>query len=77
MRQSFYDKIDKLRDKFDNDKPITINEASFILWAEYYVCSESYLAFQSYIKKKTKFYKERLEFCIWHGIYNAWISKNV
>lgn len=76
MKKSFYDKIDILKEKFDSNKPVDIHEASFILYAEHYVCSESYLAFQSYIKKKTKFYKEKLEFCIWYGIYNAWSSKN-
>lgn len=75
MKQSFYDKIDILRGKFDNDKPVTINDACFILWAEYYIYSDSYLPFKKYIKEKTKFYKEKLNFCIWHGIFNSWNEK--
>jgi hypothetical protein len=51
MKNSYFKAIDKLRVKFDNDKPLTLKEACWILWAERHVCSHQYLAFAAWCKQ--------------------------
>ncbi len=57
MNNSYYKSIDRLRAKFDNDKPLTLKEACWILWAERNICSHQYLSFSAWCKQN-KFNKK-------------------
>jgi hypothetical protein len=65
-----YPKIDALRKKFDTDKPLSLREACFVLWAEKGICSAQYLMFAYWIKQN-KLYNSKLRWKLWYGMFSA------
>jgi hypothetical protein len=73
-KKSHYLQIDKLRDKFDAGKPLTLREVCFILWAELNVCSDQYLMFAYWIKQN-KLDKHKFKWQIWEALFDSF-AKN-
>ena len=66
-------RIDELKNKFDACSQLTIDEACWILWAEKYVPSQSYLAFKQWVKEND-LHTHMLTFNIWHGMYEGFMK---
>ena len=60
-------KIDILKDKVDNKKDISLNEACWVLYGEGYV-SSSWESFEKYCTKK-KWHKKLMPWEAWEGLY--------
>lgn len=71
-----YPKIDKLRAKFDADKPLSLREMCFILWAEYYVCSSQYLMFAYWVKTNKLPHKAKLKHRIWKSLFDGFAAND-
>ena len=65
-----YPKIDALRKKFDENKPLSLREACFVLWAENGVCSTQYFMFAYWIKQN-KLNKAKLKWNLWDGLFTT------
>ena len=75
MNKSYTDSIDRLRKKFDNNKPFTLREACWILWAEDGVCSTQYYAF-AYWVGKNKFPKtQKVTWSIWKSLFSTFAKE--
>jgi len=72
--KSKYPKIDKLRAKFDANKPLTLKEACFILWAEKCVCSSQYLMFAYWVRQNKLPIKLKLKWNMWYGLFNSFAA---
>lgn len=68
--KSPYPEIDIIRNKFDQNKPLSLREACFILWAEKCVCSTQYLMFAYWIKQN-KLPQVKLKWDLWYGLFNT------
>lgn len=68
-----YSSIDIIKDKFLNGKPMPINEACFVLWAELSVCSTQYLLFQNWIDEN-KLFNKKFKWQVWEGLFNSFIK---
>lgn len=66
-----FNKIDKIRDKFDKVKPLSLREFCFVLWAEYSVCSSQYMMFAYWIKSNKLPYKNKFKSNIWKSLYDG------
>ena len=73
--KSPYPKIDTLRKKFDANKPLSLRETCFILWAEKNVCSSQYLMFAYWIKQN-KFPKVKLKWDLWYALFSTFADKD-
>lgn len=67
--------IDKLRLKFDANKPLTLRESCFILWAEENVCSAQYLMFAYWIKQNKLPFTSKMKWTIWKALFDTF-AKN-
>lgn len=65
-----YPEIDRIRKKFDTDKPLSLREACFVLWAEKGICSTQYLMFAYWIKQN-KLFNSKLQWRLWYGMFQA------
>jgi hypothetical protein len=76
MNASYYKKIDSLRKKFDNNKPLAINEFCWIQWAEYGVCSAQYLEFKPWLRQNgvKEFINKKVKFNIWDGLFTSFVK---
>jgi len=70
--ESYFKAIDKLRDKFDNDKPLTLREVCWILWAERYVCSHQYLSFAAWCKQNG--FTKKAKWGFYSALFDAFAS---
>lgn len=66
--KSEYPKIDKLRKKLDGNKPLTLREVCFVLWAELDVCSAQYLMFALWIKEN-HVHKQKMRWPLWQALF--------
>lgn len=73
--KSDYPKIDALRKKFDADKPLSLREACFVLWAEKCICSAQYLMFAYWIKQN-KLPKTKLKWQLWYALFSTFAENN-
>jgi hypothetical protein len=71
MSESPYPKIDKLRAKFDADKPLTLREVCFVLWAEHCVCSAQYLMFAYWVKQNKFPMNSKFKWKIWKSLFDG------
>ena len=74
MNDSYFRKIDELREKFDAEKPVSLKEACWILWADQYVCSYQYLKWKKEMEDKG-FSRKKLPFPMWNGAFENWLKK--
>lgn len=71
MKQtSPYPKIDALKKKFNNNKPLSLREVCFVLWAELGACSSQYLSFAYWIKEN-KLSKQKLKWPLWKSLFDS------
>ncbi len=73
--KSPYPKIDALRKKFDANKPLSLKEACFVLWAEKSICSTQYLMFAYWIKQN-KLFNAKLKWNLWYGLFTAFAEND-
>ncbi len=73
--KSPYPKIDALRKKFDENKPLLLREACFILWAEKNICSAQYLMFAYWIKQN-KLPKLKLKWNLWYALFSTFAEND-
>ena len=74
--KSPYPQIDKLRTKFDADKPLNIREVCFILWADKCVCSSQYLMFAYWIKLNKLPANIKMKWKIWYGLFRSFAEND-
>jgi hypothetical protein len=70
-----YPQIDKLRAKFDADKPLSLREACWVLWAESCICSAQYLMF-AYWVRKNKLNKLSVKWKIWKSLFDGFAAND-
>lgn len=75
MNKSPYPGIDKIRKKFDADKPLSLREACFVLWGEHGVCSAQYLMFVYWCKLNKLPKDTSMKWKIWYSMFEAF-AKN-
>jgi hypothetical protein len=63
--------IDKLKDKVEQGKDISLNEACWVLWAEVGCCSAVWQVFKEYCVKM-RLRRKRVRWEIWYGIFCEW-----
>lgn len=61
--------IDLLREKYDADAELSLNEACWILWAQEFVPSGRYLAWKASVDK---YKNHELPWAAWLGMYREW-----
>jgi hypothetical protein len=61
--------IDKIRAKFDANKPLSLREVCFVLWAELYVCSTQYYMFAHWVKTQGATTKSKFGWPIWKSMF--------
>ena len=71
---NYLKKIDVLREKFKNNKRITLKESCWILNMEKFIDSSRYLKFQNWCKKENLF-RKRFTFPVWFGLFQGSESK--
>jgi hypothetical protein len=69
--KSPYPEIDKLRSKFDANKPLTLKEVCFVLWADKCICSAQYLMFAYWLKLNKFPTKIKMKWRMWYGLFNS------
>ena len=70
--KSPYPKIDKIRNKFDNNEPLSLREVCFVLWAELMVCSTQYLMFAYWARSIQKLPKrQKFTWLIWKNLFHT------
>ena len=74
--KSPYPKIDKLRKKFDADKPLSLREVCFILWADLGICSAQYLMFAHWIRINKLPTNTTMKWKIWKGLFYAFAEND-
>jgi hypothetical protein len=73
--KSPYPKIDALRKKFDANKPLSLRETCFILWAEKNICSSQYLMFAYWVKQH-KLGKAKLKWELWYALFGSFAAND-
>jgi len=73
--KSPYPEIDKLRAKFDTNKPLLLREACWVLWAEKCICSSQYLMF-AYWVKQNKLGKAKLKWALWYALFESFANND-
>ena len=68
--KSEYPAIDRLRKKFDGNKPLTLREVCFVLWAELGVCSAQYKMFALWIKNN-KLHEHKMQWLLWKALFTT------
>lgn len=74
--KSPYPNIDKLRKKFDADKPLNIREVCFVLWAENFVCSSQYLAFSYWVRTNKLPWNISMKWKIWKSMFDSFAAND-
>lgn len=72
MNNSYCQSIDRLRQKFDNDKPLSLKEACWILWAERCVCSHQYLSFAAWCKQNN--FSKKAKWNFYSALFDAFLE---
>ena len=72
MNDSYCRSIDRLRKKFDNDKPLSLKEACWILWAERSICSHQYLSFAAWCKQNK--FNKKAKWNFYSALFDAFVS---
>jgi hypothetical protein len=68
-------RIDKLKDRVNAKKHISIKDACYILWAEQGIDSPRWLKFQKWAKQSS-LHNRRFPWLIWKGLFFGWEEQN-
>ena len=71
MNKSYFKKIDSLRKKFNNNKPLTLRETCWILWAEELVYSTKYRTFAYWVGKNKLPKSQKMTWSIWKSLFTS------
>lgn len=74
MSESPYPQIDKLRAKFDADKPLSLREAAWICWAELGSCWTPIYLFANWSKKSGITVEQKFRWVVWKNLFQTFME---
>ncbi len=74
MSESPYPQIDKLRKKFDDDKPLSLREAAWVCWAELGSCWTPIYLFADWSKKNGIVVDQKFRWAIWKNLFQTFME---
>jgi len=74
MSKSPYPQIDKLRRKFDSDKPLSLREAAWVCWAELGSCWTPIYLFANWSTKNGITIDQKFKWAVWKSLFQTFME---